>query len=486
MLYSPWICKTFFSFSCVLIWSLMTVSSLFAGNVKEYGAVGDGQHDDTKAIEAAVNHCDDGVLVFPRGEYKITKPIELNLSKTGRMGIRGEGGTASIIMSGGGAAFRIIGSHNGTADPNTIRKEVWQNERMPIIQDIEIVGEHPDARGIEISNTFQIALRSVLVRNVKYGIHFTSLNRNVLIESCHVYDCSEIGIFLDRVNIHQMNINNSHISYNDRSGIKVEGGQIRNFQITGNDIEYNYALDGKQSADIWIDNSMEGSSVREGSITGNTIQAIISDSGCNILFEGQKEAPNKIGLWSITGNHISNQAFNIHLKYVRGISISGNTFIRGSERHILIENSRNITLGTNIFDRNLDYFDGKADHKGGVRIENSENIIFDNLILEGIHQQGAIEVVKGNEVSISNCQIKNPKQHGIYLEDSKQVIINGCLISGDKDSFQNSTAGIYLNALSNGILISNNMFKLGKDINMVNQKESKEILMNGNIRIQDN
>ncbi len=486
MSYVHWINKAFLPICSVFIWCLVGVSSLRAGNVKDYGAVGDGKHDDTKAIEAAVINCDDGVLVFPKGQYNITKPIEFNLSQTGRIGIRGKGGTATIMMNGSGAAFRIIGTHNGTADPNSIRDEIWQNERMPIIQDIEIMGKHPDARGIEISNTLQIILRSVLVRNVKYGIHFTSLNRNVLIESCHIFDCSEIGIFLDRVNIHQININNSHISYNDRSGIKVEGGQIRNFQITGNDIEYNYALDGEQSADIWIDNSMEGSSVREGSITGNTIQAIISDSGCNILFEGQKNAPNKIGLWSITGNHISNQAFNIHLKSVRGISISGNTFIRGSERHILIENSRNIALGTNVFDRNLDYFDGKIDHKGGVRIENSENITCDNMILEGIHQQGAIEVVNGKEVSISNCQIKNPKQHGIYVENSRQVIINGCLISGDNDSFQDSAVGIYLNVLSKGILISNNMFNLGKDINMTNQSESQGVILNGNINIEDN
>lgn len=432
-----------------------------------------------------MTHCDDGLVVFPKGQYRITETININLSQTGRIGFTGNGGSATIIMNGKGAAFLITGSHDGTSDPNSIRDEVWKNERMPVIRDIEIVGDHPDASGIEISNTLQIVLRSVLVRNVKYGMHFTSRSRNVLIESCHIFDCSEIGIFLDQVNIHQMNINNSHISFNDRSGIKVNGGQIRNFQITGNDIEYNFALDGKRSADIWIDNTMEGSSIREGSITGNTIQARVSESGCNILFEGSKNTPSKVGLWSITGNHISHQAFNIRLNSARGISISGNTFIRGNDRHIVIENSENIALGSNVFDRNTDYEDDNIKDNGGILIVNSENISCDNLILEGIQNQGAIEMVNSREVSISNCQIKNPNKQGVFVKDSRQIIINGCMITRDKDQSQILSSAIHLDKLTKGVLVSNNVFNLGNRKTMINRKNAKEVLFKGNMNMAD-
>lgn len=42
-------------------------------NVKDYGAVGDGQHDDTEAVQAAMNA--GGLLFFPRGTYVVTVNI---------------------------------------------------------------------------------------------------------------------------------------------------------------------------------------------------------------------------------------------------------------------------------------------------------------------------------------------------------------------------------------------------------------------------
>src|SRR5690606_34291539 len=127
--------------------------------------------------------------------------------------------------------------------------------------------------------------------------HFTSRNRNVLIDGCHVYNTSGIGIYLDKVNIHQMIISDSHISYCKKGGIRVDESEIRDFQITGNDIEYNCDPEGIAAADIWIDCS-RGGSVREGTISGNTIQAIPSPGGANVRFTGLSGNPNKIGLWN--------------------------------------------------------------------------------------------------------------------------------------------------------------------------------------------
>ena len=49
-----------------------------AFNVKDYGAVGDGVNDDTEAIESAFTKmrttCRGGILYFPTGTYRITKP----------------------------------------------------------------------------------------------------------------------------------------------------------------------------------------------------------------------------------------------------------------------------------------------------------------------------------------------------------------------------------------------------------------------------
>ena len=47
-------------------------------SIRDFGAVGDGRTDDTAAIEHAL-HNGEGSLVFPRGEYRITRTITIDL-----------------------------------------------------------------------------------------------------------------------------------------------------------------------------------------------------------------------------------------------------------------------------------------------------------------------------------------------------------------------------------------------------------------------
>jgi len=373
----------FFKFLFICFTFCWGHESVFAVNVKDFGAKGDGKTDDTGAINAAVVGASDGLVEFPKGTYRITKTIEIDLSNYGKLGLSGRGASASIVMAGEGAAFRFIGSHDkGSALPSSVKIITWDKERMPLIDALEIIGDHVDADGIELRNTFMPTLRALLIRNVRNGIHLSSRNRNVLIDACHVYNNSGIGIFLDQVNIHQFIISDSHISYCKKGGIKVIGSEIRNLQITGNDIEYNCDPEGPISADILVDCSM-GGSVREGTISGNTIQAIPSPEGANIRFLGLNGNSDKIGLWSITGNHISNQKVNIHLENTRGISITGNTFIRGYNRHLLINNSSNLIINGNVIDHNEDYFPSQPPAYGGILISNGENIILSDNIIDG-------------------------------------------------------------------------------------------------------
>ena len=62
-------------------------------NVQDFGASGDGQSDATEAIQHAVND-GDGVLEFPRGDYRISRTIEIDLTKRplSRLSIHGNGG----------------------------------------------------------------------------------------------------------------------------------------------------------------------------------------------------------------------------------------------------------------------------------------------------------------------------------------------------------------------------------------------------------
>src|SRR4051794_25999916 len=114
------------------------LGSHFAGDqvmtkVLEYGARGDGRTDDTAAITHAIQR-GDGDLVCPRGDYLISRPLNVGLPVHGRLGIHGWGGTAKLIMNGAGPALHLVGSHRRSAQPDHFEDDVWRKERMPVLR----------------------------------------------------------------------------------------------------------------------------------------------------------------------------------------------------------------------------------------------------------------------------------------------------------------------------------------------------------------
>ncbi|HTN74192.1 MAG TPA: glycosyl hydrolase family 28-related protein, partial [Pirellulaceae bacterium] len=160
-------------------------------DVRDFGAVGDGKHDDTAAVLHAVAD-GDGVLHFPPGNYLLSKTIELPLAKVGRVAIDGSGGTAKILMGGAGPAFRIVGSHEKNALPAAFLPGVWQRERLPTVRDIEIEGVHPEASGILLEGTMQATITGVLLRELHDGIRVLGRCRNLLISHCPIYHLRNI------------------------------------------------------------------------------------------------------------------------------------------------------------------------------------------------------------------------------------------------------------------------------------------------------
>ncbi|MGH8598412.1 MAG: glycosyl hydrolase family 28-related protein, partial [Gammaproteobacteria bacterium] len=265
-------------------------------SVRDFGARGDGVTDDTAALSHAVQH-GDGQLLFPRGAYLISQPIYVPLALHGRMSISGVGGTARVIMEGAGPALHLVGTHRRTAQPDHFTDAIWRRERMPTVRDLEIVGRDPEADGILIEGVMQPTLQGLLIRQCRHGIHLRNRDRNVLIADCHIYDNRGVGIWLDAVNLHQINIHGNHISYCKQGGLKITAGEIRNIQICSNDIEYNYDLKSQNSADILFD--CRNGTVREGTLVGNTVQAVESPGGANVRLLGVgKDHPNAVGLFT--------------------------------------------------------------------------------------------------------------------------------------------------------------------------------------------
>tara|TARA_B100001123_G_scaffold429190_1_gene547300 strand:- start:378 stop:1757 length:1380 start_codon:yes stop_codon:yes gene_type:complete len=408
-------------------------------NVVDYGTTGDGVTDDTEAILHTLE-AGDGTLQFPAGNYLITRTIPIQLDQISRFSIDGCGGSAKILMAGEGPAFHLIGTHQQSADPASFNTDVWANQRMPTIQHLEIEGTHPDADGFWIEGTMQSTLVGILLRKLRNGIHIRQHARNILISHCHIYHNRGVGVFLDSVNLHQTIIANSHISYCSQGGIKVINSEIRNLHITGNDIEYNYDAKADISADIWIDSSQDNSSVREGSIVSNTIQANYSPNGANILMIGHHPEKNqKAGMFTISGNLIGNQETNINLIACRGVVVSGNVIYSGHHHNLQVNGSRNIVIGQNTFDHNPDYEPNQL--CTGIRLIDSHNCTFNGSVIQDcqsgqhtvpeskpITKNGLLEIINCQRITVNGCQILDGYPNGIYIERSKDIIVCSCNI----------------------------------------------------------
>ncbi|MCF6285606.1 MAG: right-handed parallel beta-helix repeat-containing protein [Candidatus Hydrogenedentes bacterium] len=416
-------------------------------SVRDFGAVGDGIADDTAAIQHAIDHSINQ-LHFEPGNYRITRPIVIDMAAAGYTSISGSAGTAKVIMDGPGPAFDFRGNHAGTADPESFVPQVWNQERMPLIQGLEIEGHHPEADGIHCYQTAMATFEGVLLRKLRHGIHFTQRARNVLISHCHIYDNSSVGIFFDHINTHQIIIASSHISYNKLSGIKILNGEIRNVQITGNDIEYNYDRHVKTgapaSAEIWIETTDVKATIREGTIVSNTIQSRYAPGGANIRFLGNAEENHKTGLFSITGNMIGSQETNIDLYSARGITISGNIVYSGHQRNLRATKCRNIVVSGNTFDHNYGYlpkqlatgitFDGCTDCTlTGSTIHDAyagEHTVNTPAVIE---RKGLVELKDSKRMTISACQILDPGLPGIHVDTCDLVNIQGCSILDSRE-----------------------------------------------------
>ncbi len=414
-------------------------------NVHDFGAAGDGKADDTDAIQHAIDD-GDGLIEFPRGDYRITRTLTVDLTKRSRTSIHGSNGVAKLIMAGPGPAIHFKGTHAKTADPAGFKPAEWADERMPVLSGIEIEGAHMLADGVRIEGVMQPQITGVLIREVNTAVHVTSRARNLIIDHCNFYHNRGVGVHLDGVNLHQTIISSSHISYCRLGGIRIEKSEIRNLQITGNDIEYNnyrshpdVGQPDDPTAEIYIDTSDPASSVREGTISSNTIQATYSKGGANIRFTGGTDGARRAGMWTITGNLIGSQEVNVHLTSARGVVLTGNYIYSGHHRNLLVEDSRNIVVGDNCFGHNPDYKNNGL--ATCIEFRNSESCNLTGLIIEDatgsthtvpgappLVRQALLEMRDCRQMTLTGLQVLDGAPYGMLVENCSNTVMTGCQI----------------------------------------------------------
>ena len=403
--------------------------------------IGDGQADDTAALQKLVDT--QGSVRLPKGRYRLTKTITVELAKTGYAAISGDG-TAQLIMAGPGPALHFLGTHDSSADPWNFKPAIWLDQRGPAASGLEIVGAHPEADGIEATGTMQLTIEHVLIRGCRHGVHLTKRDRNVIVSACNSDDHPGSGVFYDDVNLHQSNIVGSHISYNGGGGVVSRGGNVRNLQIGTCDIEHNHDPKGPPAANVELNST--GGSIGEVTITGCTLQHTHKAPGSanvRILGAGTDESlvrrgerpTTREGNVTITGNVLSDVEVNVEIRHARGVTVSGNTFWEGFAHDLLVEDSANILISGNNFDRNPRYLvngNGLAE-KNGVVLRRVEDASFSDNVVVGAHgKEAAVDVEDSSRLRITNNSILDSDGAALRLTRQKRSLVTGNLRRDDR------------------------------------------------------
>lgn len=398
---------------------------------------------------------------LPGGTIRITRTIEIDLTRLGWKAIDGGGGTR-VLMAGPGPAFRFVGSHGGTADPESFKKETWR-ERTPLIRDLEIVGAHPDADGVEARGTMQLTLRGLSVRSCRHAVHLVERNRNLLLVGCHLYDNRGVGVFYDNVNLHQSNISACHISYNRLGGVVVRGGDVRNIHISGCDIEGNMADAGPAAANVHLECGESGT-VAEVAIVGCTIQHSRQPAGgANIRVLGRgkvmrngKPTEFQCGHITIADNVLSDVQQNIHVRGVRGVTITGNTLWQGWTHNLLLEDSQQLVVSNNVFERNPLYgYTDEADNHLVLR-DCQDSVLSGPQVHAVNHMEAGLLLENCSRVNLSGGNIVDCTGPELVLRNCRNCRISDCILRDDQPRDETFPPLHVVGGAGN--LISNNLF----------------------------
>lgn len=404
----------------------------------QFGVVGDGMADDSAAIQQAI---DSGVgdVVFTKGIYRLTETVVIDLDKVGYTALRGNG-VARFVMEGPGAAFKFVGTHFKSADPGGFEQNVWDRQRMPLVDGVAIEGKHSQASGIAAVGTMQLTVTRTHIRNALHGVHLLENNRNVIVADCHIYENRGVGVFYDQVNLHQSNITNCHISYNSGGGVVSIAGNVRNIHISGCDLESNMTPDGPATANVLIDSAGSQAGTGEVAITGCTIQhnnPSTDSANIRIIGRSAPRGPGRIvreGNVTITGNVLSDVQVNIHLRECRGVAITGNTIWKGFQHNLLVEDCSNVVVGPNSLDRNPRYSYGNSlASNNSVVFRRCADCTVTGLHLTNVHRAPAgLLLDHCDRFNVTNCTILDCDNVGILLNEVTASRVSDCLIRDDR------------------------------------------------------
>ena len=321
-------------------------------NICDYGAKGDNKTLNTKFIQKALDEASlcEGKVIVPPGKY-LTGPLKIN-----GKGVTIEGSSAWSYRSEGGSIF------------------ILADDREDYLLDIT------GAFGVSIIN-MNLTMLDFKTDKIIHGIKLYwdkynggSEEDTPLIDGCKISKFSGDGIHLEH--IWCFRVRHSMLAYNKGNGLFVDGWD--GF-ILDNWFSYN-----------------EGYGIKSGNVVAS------------LTITSNRIEWNKLGGFkfsfgdsiNITSNFFDRGDEGISLKNMSLVTITSNIFRRPLNAHLLIENSKNITVTSNTsrVGRNDDG-GGILGPKYGFIIRNNDYCIISNNTLK----EGALKellVLENNTNSI--------------------------------------------------------------------------------------
>ncbi len=287
-------------------------------NVFEKGAVGDGNTDDTAAIQAALDYITDGGTVyFPSGIYKVTKNLVV---RSGNITICGNNKNSHIIYE-----YEQRGSDTAATASLFIFAPGTKNI---VFKDMKL--EYKGEFFPEFGQSYN---------GLVSGLHFMR-NYDVLIENVEIFGFNANGIFVGASKVAysaRIRINGCYLHHNRVAGILY--GNVDGISIIDCDMEYNgsqpdggtgYGCAGSSGAipkNVQIIGNRANYNYRKGIDLHAGIQAIIEGNICNgnrlygIYAEGRNTADIIIRNNIVTGMQKTKLDIGEPYTWICGITI---------------------------------------------------------------------------------------------------------------------------------------------------------------------
>ena len=420
-------------------------------SVKDYGAVGDGIHDDRQAIQDAIDAAAKGLgggnVYFPEGTYLVKEIVflkshthlELNEKATILNGINIKNHPSIVFMTGlfiddgaqvEWAPTEDISYSGGTIDMNgALNEEGTKAKNLPLIN---------SSGAFAVGNSTNVTIKNVTFKDSYQG-HAIQIagSKNVLVDNSRF-----LGQALPK-------------TMKDGQMISKESIQIEPLTRKG----FPYALndDGKKSENVTIQNSYFGKSDKSGELVtaiGTHYQTLATQNPSNI---------------KILNNHFDNMMYaGVRFTGFTDVLIKGNRFdkkVKGESVHYrengaalvnaysykntkdLLDLNKQVVIAENIFNiadpktKAIRVAKDRAEYLGKVAdITVTKNIIHN---LSEAAKQPNIELLRiSDHLTVSDNSIFGGKE-GIVIEDSKGqiTVLNNRFynLSGHYISFIKST-----------------------------------------------